>query len=312
MASGSLISVIAALVANFVIAILKLTAGLIAGSSAMLAEAAHSFSDVGNQLLLLVGLRRADPEPTDKHPFGRGKSVYFWSFMVAVLLFGVAGAYSMFEGVEKILHPHPLGDIRLSLGVLGVAFVIEAIALGVAVRQARLRAQKAGIASMREFLDENRDATLLTIIVEDSLALIGLPIAAASLGLSVWTGNPVWDGIGSIVIGTLLMGFALFLGWEVRELLLGRGLTAEHKATVRAIAEEDPAVDRVHRIQSMYLGHEAVLLGLEVDLSDGDDPVDPEAVVRRIEAALKDALPMLRYVYVEPRDGREPSGDDAA
>lgn len=309
MASGSLISVVAALLANLVIAILKLAAGLLAGSSTMLAEAAHSFSDVGNQLLLLLGLKRAEPEPTAKHPFGRGKSAYFWPFMVAVLLFGVAGTYSMIEGIDKIRHPHPLGDLRLSLGILAAAFVIEAIALGVALRQARKRAQAEGIDSVGEFLRENRDATLLTIIVEDSLALVALPIAAGSLGLSVWTGNPVWDGVGSLVIGTLLMTFALFLGWEVKGLLLGRGLSRDDQATVREITEQDPAVEQVHRIQSMYLGHEDVLLGVEVDLRETPE-TDAEQVVARLETALEDALPQLRFVYVEPREGPAPTAED--
>lgn len=308
MASGSLISVVAALLANLAIAILKLVTGLLAGSSTMLAEAAHSFSDVGNQVLLLLGLKRADVEPTPQHPFGRGKSAYFWPFMVAVLLFGVAGTYSLIEGIEKVRHPHALGDIRLSLGVLAVAFVIEAVALTVALRQARSAADAQGVRSLRGFLRENRDATLLTIIVEDSLALVGLPIAAGSLLLSAWTGDPVWDGVGSIVIGTMLMGFSLFLGWEVQGLLLGRGLSRDDRATVRRIVEEDPAVEAVHRIQSMYLGHEAVLLGLEVDLRDDLDDPTAEAVIPRIETAVKEALPVLRYVYVEPRD----AGDDVA
>lgn len=308
MASGSRLAVVAALIANFVIAILKLVTGLLAGSASMLAEAAHSFSDTGNQVLLLVGLARADPEPTDRHPFGRGKSAYFWPFMVAVLLFVVAGSYSLFEGIRKVLHPHPLGDIRLSLGVLAAAFVLEAIALTVAVRQARAKAQEAGVDSVREFLRENRDATLLTIIVEDGLALVSLPIAAASLGLSVWTGNAFWDGVGSIVIGTLLVGFALFLGWETKSLLLGRGLSRDDKATVRETAAGDTDVRQVVGIQSMYLGHESVLLGVEVELDDALDADGVEAAVRRLEEALVDALPVLDYVYVEPREADAPEG----
>lgn len=310
MASGSRIAVVAALIANFTIAILKLVTGLLAGSASMLAEAAHSFSDTGNQVLLLVGLARADPEPTDRHPFGRGKSAYFWPFMVAVLLFVGAGAYSLFEGIRKVLDPHALGDIRLSLAVLAVAFVLEAIALTVAVRQARRKAHEAGVDSVREFLRENRDATLLTIIVEDGLALVSLPIAAASLGLSVWTGNAVWDGVGSIVIGTLLVGFALFLGWETKGLLLGRGLSEDDKRTVRDTARRDRDVRQVLRVQSMYLGHESVLLGVEVELADGLDADGVEAAVRRLEEELVHALPVLEHVYVEPREA-EASEDDS-
>lgn len=306
MASGSKLAVLAALVGNFLIAVLKLVSGLAAGSSAMLSEAAHSFSDVGNQILLLVGLSRAGTEPTTRYPFGRGKSAYFWPFLVAVLLFGVAGAYSVFEGVTKILHPHPLGDIRLSLAVLGAAFLIESVSLGVALREGRKAAEEQGVTSLGQFLRENRDATLLTVIVEDGLALAGLPIAAASMGLAVWTGNPVWDGIGSLVIGALLMGFALFLAWEIKGLLIGRGLDEADRQTVHEVLDGDPAVEAVHLVQSMYLGHEDVLLGVEVDLREDPGGEDAEAVVDRLEEALRDALPLLRFVYIEPRERSRP------
>ncbi len=314
MASESKVSVIAALIGNLIIALLKLATGLAAGSAAMLAEAAHSFSDVGNQVLLMVGLARSASQPTDDYPFGRGKSAYFWPFLVAVLLFGVAGAYSVFEGIEKVLHPHAVGDITLSLAVLAAAFVIEAIVLAIAIRNARSRAQEQGISTIGQFLEENRDATLLTVIVEDTLALVGLPIAAGSLVLAKATGNPVWDGVGSLVIGGLLMGFALFLAWEVRHLLIGRGLAERDRAVVHRVLEEDPAVDRVHRVQSMYLGSDDVLLGVEVDLADGLDVAATEDAVERLEAALQEALPVLRFVYIEPRDGQasDARGPDGA
>ncbi len=301
-ASESKVAVIAALIANGVIAVLKLVAGLAAGSSSMLSEAAHSFSDTGNQVLLLIGLTRSGSQPTPRYPFGRGKSAYFWPFMVAVLLFGVAGTYSFIEGIDKIRHPHAIGDITLSLGVLGAAFVIEAISLAIAGREAKKAADRQGIGSVRQFLKENRDATLLTVLVEDGLALVGLPIAAAALGLSVWTGNPIWDGIGSLVIGSLLMGFAGFLAWEVRELLIGKGLSERDLETVHRVLREHHAVDATGAVQSMYLGHQDVLLGVEVDLAEGLDASDAEAAVRRIETALRDALPVLRFVYVEPRE----------
>lgn len=301
-ASESKVAVIAALIANGVIAILKLVAGLAAGSSAMLSEAAHSFSDTGNQVLLMIGLTRSSSQPTSRYPFGKGKSAYFWPFMVAILLFGVAGTYSFIEGIDKIRHPHAIGDITLSLGVLGAAFVIEAISLGIAGREAKKAADRQGIASVRQFLKENRDATLLTVLVEDGLALVGLPIAAAALGLSVWTGDPVWDGIGSLVIGCLLMGFAGFLAWEIRELLIGRGLSGPDLDVVHRVLDEEPAVQGVGAVQSMYLGHQDVLLGVEVDLAAGLEGEVAEETVRRIEAALREALPVLRFVYVEPRD----------
>jgi cation diffusion facilitator family transporter len=312
-ASGSLVSVVAALVGNLLIAILKLVTGLAAGSSAMLAEAAHSFSDTGNQVLLLIGLQRARPSPTDRYPFGRGKSAFFWPFLVAVLLFGVAGLYSIWEGVHKVIDPHPLGSIRLSLLVLSAAFVIEGIVLFVAVRKARQAAEDQGMGSVGEFLTETRDATLLTVIVEDSLALVGLPIAAGSMILSVVTGNPIWDGIGSLIIGGLLMGFASFLAWRVKGLLLGRGLSGEDRIRVQEVLAEDPAVDDVHNIQSMYLGHQDVLLGVEIDIADDLSSADDvEAAVDRIEADLRRAVPVLSYVFVEPGTKADAFEDDGA
>lgn len=300
-ASESKTAVFAALVGNLIIALLKLGAGLLARSAAMLAEAAHSFSDVGNQLLLMLGLSRSRSGPTPKHPFGTGKSSYFWPFLVAVLLFGVAGAYSVLEGIEKIRHPHALGDIRLSLAVLGVAFVIEGATLWVALRGARRVARRQGLTRMRDFLRDNRDATLLTVIVEDGLALVGLPIAAASLLLSQATGNPVWDGVGSLVIGLLLMGFALFLGSEVRLLLIGRGLSEHDVAAVERVVCDDPDVEALVAVQSMYLGSDAVLLGVDVEFRDELDLMATERAVQRIEQALRAAIPALRFVFIEPR-----------
>ncbi|MDX1611327.1 MAG: cation diffusion facilitator family transporter [Candidatus Thermoplasmatota archaeon] len=302
MASDSKVAVVAALIGNFIIAMLKLITGLAANSAAMLAEAAHSFSDTGNQVLLMVGLARAKGGPTPAYPFGQGKSGYFWPFLVAVLLFGVAGAYSLFEGFEKILHPHEIGDIRLSLVVLGIAFVIEAVVLTVAVRKAIQRSRSQGIDTVRQFLEENRDATLLTVIVEDTLALVGLPVAAGALVLSKVTGNPVWDGIGSLLIGILLMGFAVFLAWEVRHLLVGRGLAERDLDKVHKVLEADHDVDEIILVQSMYLGADDVLLGVELDIRDDLNGAEAEQAIERIEAALKQALPVLRYVYIEPRD----------
>jgi cation diffusion facilitator family transporter len=297
----SKVAVVAALLGNLLIAILKLVAGLISGSASMLAEAAHSFSDVGNQILLLVGIARANSPPSAKHPYGTGKAAYFWPFMVAILLFGIAGAYSVFEGYEKMTHPHEVGDIRLSLAVLGVAFAIEIVSLTVALRETVKASRARGIGSTREFLAENRDATLLTVIVEDSLALAGLPIAAAALALTAITHNPVWDGIGSLVIGLMLMGFAVFLAREVHVLLLGTGLSKRDLGKVQGVLATEPAFERVLNVQSMYLGPHAVLLGIEVDVKDELPAAEVEATVARAKTKLADALPVLRYIFIEPK-----------
>ncbi len=306
MASGSKLAVVAALVANLIIALLKLGAAIVSRSASMFAEAAHSFGDTGNQVLLLVGLSRAARPPSAKHPYGSGKSGYFWSFLVAVLLFGVAGAYSAIEGIDKLLHPHPLGDIRLALGVLALSFVIEIVSFVIALRQARREADARGIKTVRAFVEENRDAVLLTVLVEDGLALAGLPIAAGAIGLAAWTGDARWDGVGSLVIGLMLMGFALFLAWEVQGLLVGRGLTRRDLTKVHTILAAEPHITRVHSVESMYLGSDAVLLGIEVDVDDGLGGVEVKNVLAEVEVRLIAAVPHLKYVYLQP--GRRHDG----
>ena len=296
----SRLAVIAALLANLAIAILKLAAGFFSASAAMLAEAAHSFSDVGNQVLLLVGIARADRPPSPRHPFGTGKAAYFWPFMVAILLFGVAGAYSLFEGIHKAMHPQPIGDIRWSLGVLAGAFALESISLLVALRQARMGARERGVKTVRQFLDENRDATLLTILVEDTLALMGLPIAALSLLASALTGNGIWDAVGSIAIGALLMGFAIFLARGVQRLLVGLGLSDRDAKKAMEVLASEPDIRAVAAFRTMYLGPETVLLGAEVEMQPGLSGQEVIAALARTEAHLVAAIPVLRYVFLEP------------
>lgn len=300
MATETKTAVIAALLGNLLIALLKLGAATITNSSAMLAEAAHSFSDVGNQVMLYVGLKRSRRPPTEAHPYGTSKSAYLWSFLVAIILFGVAGFFSLYEGVEKILHPHPVEDIRIALGVLALAFVIEAASLSVALRQAKAAAKAKGINGVRHFLEENRDATLLTVLVEDILALVGLPIAAAALLLSQYTGNPVWDGIGSVVIGIMLMAFALFLAREVEALIVGRGLSRRDLARARSIITADPDVDGIVSVETMYLGSDVALLGADVDLRDHMTGPQIEETLKRLERKLINEIPALRYVYLQP------------
>ncbi len=301
MAGESRIAVWAAFFGNLLIAIGKLVAGLASGSAAMLAEAAHSFSDVGNQVLLLIGIKRAHGPPSEKYPFGTGKAAYFWPLMVAVLLFGVAGAYSVFEGIEKFRHPHDIGAIRLSLIVLGVAFIIEAITLGIAVAQAIKLARAEGV-SRREWVRENRDATLLTVLVEDGLALIGLPIAALALILTKATGDGRYDAAGSFLIGVLLMGFALFLGSSVRSLLIGRGLGTRDLQRLREIVDADPDTLELVKIRTMHLGPQSALMGAEVILRDGLQRTDTGPVLHRLEKAFKEAVPELQYVYLEDHE----------
>lgn len=306
MAGESKVAVIAALVANFIIAIMKLAAGLVSGSASMLAEAAHSFSDTGNQVLLLIGMAQAKGPASERHPYGTSKNAYFWPFIVAILLFGVAGGYSVYEGIQKMLHPHELGSPWLAFAVLGVAFLIECVSMYIAAREAVKDARSRGVATVREFLSENRDATLITVLIEDGLALVGLPIAAAGLGLALLTGNPVWDGVGSLVIGLMLMGFSFFLAGQIRRLLVGIGLSPRDVERVRKIVSQDPAVVGLLSVQSMYMGPQTVLLGMEVDVRDDMPSGEVEKALHGLEERLIRELPALKYVYLTPRDRVRP------
>lgn len=301
MSAESPIAVWAAFFGNLIIAIGKLVAGLASGSAAMLAEAAHSFSDVGNQVLLLIGIKRSRAPPSEKYPFGTGKAAYFWPLMVAVLLFGVAGAYSLFEGIEKFRHPHEIGSIRLSLFVLGGAFIVEFFTLAVAFVQARKIARAEGL-SWRGFIEENRDASLLTVLVEDGLALVGLPVAALALILAKTTGDARFDAGGSMVIGLMLMGFALFLGSNVRSMLIGRGLGRWDLQRLRDIMDADDDVLELRKMRTMHLGPNSALMGAEVKLRDGLSNVEQGQVLNRLEKAFKQAVPELQYVYLEDHE----------
>lgn len=300
MAGGSRFAVFAALLANLAIAVLKLAAGLFSRSAAMLAEAAHSFSDVGNQILLLVGIRAAQKPPSPEHPFGTGKAAYFWPFMVAILLFGFAGLYSLSEGIEKLRDPHELHDIRLALGVLGVSFLIESVSLTLALRSARESAHARGVASIRQFLEENRDASLITVIVEDILALVSLPIAGLALLLARYAHEPRWDAVGSLAIGALLMAFAGFLGWEIKRLLVGRGLSRRDHETVFRILRAEFGEKSVTKVESVYFGPDTVLLAASVALDPRISMADSINALAGAERKLIEALPALRFVYLEP------------
>jgi len=207
LSTGSKPAVLAALVGNLAIAVFKLIAALVSGSSAMLAEAYHSFSDTFNQVFLLVGIWRSKKPPDRLHPFGYGKEQFFWAFIVSLMLFGIAGGLSIREAYHKFRHPEPLGDVTLGFIVLAVAFVIESIALAIAVRQFRREMKSERFGDLVEGIQHTKDPAVLTVVFEDSLALVSIAVAFVSILLSVKTHNPVFDACGSLIIGIFLMVF---------------------------------------------------------------------------------------------------------
>ncbi len=301
MAGESRTAVIAALAGNGALAILKGVAAAATGSAAMLAETFHSLADTGNQVLLGLGLRLAARPPDDRHPFGHGKDVYFWAFVVSVMLFTLGGAVSLREAVERGLHPEAgRASLAWAWGVLAAAFLFESGSLAVAVRSLR---RVLGGRSVGEYLFETRDPTLLTVVLEDSAALASILLAAGGLGLAVLTGDGRWDAAASGLIGLLLLGVAVLLAYETHSLLIGEAAPARAEARLRAALEGDAAVRRVVTLDTLHLGPDAVLVAARVAFREELTTPAIEAVVRRLEAAAREAVhgrSRPRLVLIEP------------
>jgi cation diffusion facilitator family transporter len=301
MAAESRTAVLAALLGNGALAILKGVAAAVTGSAAMLAETFHSIADTGNQGLLLLGLRLARRPPDAAHPFGHGKNVYFWAFVVSMMLFSLGGAFSIWEAVRKILHPgEHEAAVWWTFGVLGGGVVFEAISLGVAVRSLR---QAQDGRSLRQYFHETRDPMLITVVFEDSAALLSLFVAAGGIGLSVATGNVVWDAVASGVIGLVLIGVAVFLAFENYSLLVGESAPGRIQARVREAARGDEAVQAVVAVHTMHVGPHAVLVVLGVHFAEDLTTDRLERAVARVQDRVRRALggdTDARLVVIEP------------
>ena len=313
----SLRAVLAAMIVNFSIAVIKFIAGTFSHSSAMLAESVHSLADTGNQILLWLGHRFSRREPDELHPFGYGKERYFWSFLVARMMFVIGGLYSIREGVLKIRQPHPLMHTEWNLGVIVLSMVLEGLAFRMALRglDAPYRSPRA----FWQYVRATKQPMLIVVLFEDGAALLGLCLALVGIGLARITGNTHWDGMASIAIGGLLIGVAYIIARETHSLLIGEGLSPRRYQqlweTIRAV----PGVRHVHDLKTLYVGPRDLIVAVEVDLADALGSV--EAVARqidRIEQAVRDVVPEARYIYVEterirrairPHTGSEPSTD---
>lgn len=289
-------AVVAALVANSVIAVAKFVAAAITGSAAMLAEGIHSVADVGNQSMLLWGLGAAKREGGIRHPFGRGKEVYFWSFMVAVMLFVGGAVFSIQHGIDALRHPHEIENFTVSIVVLVSAIVIEAYPFAVAVREFnKVRGSRSVWRSVRE----SKDTALLVVLFEDSAAMSGLALALIGLVIANTTGNPAWDAWASIVIGVLLAVVAFVLAFETKALLVGEAASRRDRASIRASVLGHPRVERVGRMLTMHMGPNEILVNIDVDLVDGLDADDVERTIDDIEQAIRVVLPAANNIFVE-------------
>jgi cation diffusion facilitator family transporter len=291
-------AVLAALFGNLGIAIFKFIAAFFSGSSSMLAEAYHSVSDTFNQVLLLYGLR-ASKKPADKeHPFGHGKEQFFWSFIVAMILFGIAGTLSIVEGYQKFRHPEPIKHIGLTYLAIVVALLFDGFALRIAFLNIKEEQRKDEHRNFLETLRKSKDPTNFTVFVEDTLAICGVLIAGIAITIVHFTDFLIFDAIASIVIGIMLMVFALFLAFETRMLLVGEAVTPYRRRKILKIVMSFDDVVEVLSLKTMHLSSDEVLVALEIDYKDGMVVGDLEQINLEIEAKIKETIPQAK-VYLE-------------
>lgn len=289
-------AVIAALLANAGIAVAKFVGFLITSSSSLLAESAHSLADTANQGLLLVGRKRADRGPTAKHPFGHGRLRYFYAFIVALLLFTLGSVFALYEGIHKIIEPEPITSPTVAIVILLVAVVLESFSFRTAIVESRpLKGER----SYWQFIQQAKVPELPVVLLEDAGALIGLFFALAGVGLSVLTGEPVWDGIGTVAIGLLLGVIAIILIREMKSLLIGEGATEPVLQTIKSELVQDP-VERVIHIRTEYLGPDELLVAAKVALKPGSPLEEVARAIDAAEARVRAAVPEARLIYLEP------------
>ncbi len=296
-ASGGNKAIVAALFANLGIAITKFIAWFFSGSSAMLAEGVHSLADTSNQVLLLRGGVRAKRAATPEHPFGYGRERYVYAFVVSIILFSVGGMFSIYEGIEKLSNPHPLENAWLPILVLVIAIVLESFSLRTAVRESNL---VRGSQSWVEFVRRSKAPELPVVLLEDLAALLGLFFALAGVGLTIISGDSVFDAIGTLAIGALLIVVAIVLGIETKSLLLGEGANAADAVRIRDAINADPEVDALIHMKTLYLGPDELLVAAKIALASQSRLTDIAGSINAVEARIREAVPVARVIYLEP------------
>lgn len=297
--AGDTKEIFKSLAVNVSIAICKGFAAFFTGSGAMLAEAIHSSADCTNQLLLLVGVTRARRPPDEKFPLGYGRAMYFWSFIVALLLFTGGGVFSIYEGIHKLRHPEPVEHVSWGFGILGFSLLLEGWATyGNLVEMKKRR----GSIGLFKYLRDTKDSDLVVLFGENSAAVLGLVFAMSSLGLAVVTGDPRWDAVGSLLIGLVLVAVAVFLGYEVMSLLLGERADPTIEATVREVAATQPTIKRLLRVLTVQQGPGEVMVAIKVHLVDGLDTKGVVEAIDAFEKSIHERVKDIRWLFVEPDD----------
>jgi cation diffusion facilitator family transporter len=296
MASESKQAVVAAIIGNAVIAVIKFVAGVMTGSSAMISEGIHSVVDTGNGGLLFHGLRRGARAPDTAHPFGHGMEVYFWSLIVAVSIFGIGGGMSIYEGVTHMRHPSALEGATIAYVVLGLAAVFESLSFSVAYRAFRTHRGSRGTLTA---IHHGKDPSLFTVLFEDTAALLGLLVAFLGVFLSHLLNMPILDGAASVIIGLILICAAGWLAYESKSLLVGEAADPALVQAVREIALADPVVVGLGQVLTMHMGPDEVLLNIEVQFTHGLPAEEIHAAIHRIEEHISKPFPEVNRVFVE-------------
>ncbi len=296
-AGGGTKAVLAALFANLAIAIAKFVGFAVTRSASMLAEGVHSCADTGNQALLLLGGRLSKRDPTPRHPFGYGRERYFWSFVVSIILFTLGALFAINEGIEKVRHPHELESLWVAIGILIFGIVVESLSFRTAIVESN---KVRGKLSWGTFIRRSRTPELPVVLLEDLGAMFGLVFALIAVVLAEVTGEPRWDGVGTLVIGVLLGIIAIVLAIEMKSLLIGESATEEDRARLRAALDDAPEIDRVVDLRTQHLGPEELLVAAEVDFADHLSADQMPAAVAAVEARLRATVPAATHVYLEP------------
>lgn len=286
-----------ALAANIGIAIAKFVAAGISGSSSMATEGVHSLVDSGNQILLLYGQKRAARPPDKFHPFGYGRELYFWAFVVAILIFAVGAGVSIYEGIIHIWNPHPIEDPRLSYIVLGLAFLLEGASWTIAVREFR---GSVGDKGWWQAIHRSKDPPGFIVLFEDSAALAGLVIAAVGVWASVYFQDPRIDGAASIVIGLVLAAVAVLLAREAKGLIIGEAADPNLIAQLRAVLDGHPQIEAVNHVRTVHTGPESVFVAVSADFVDTIPMGEAESLIEELEVAMKALSPTISSIYIRP------------
>jgi cation diffusion facilitator family transporter len=296
MSSGSKKVIFAALIGNSLIAVTKFTAAFVTGSSAMMSEGIHSLVDTGNQVLLLHGLKQAKKPADEKFPFGHGKEVYFWSFIVAILIFALGGGISIYEGVQHLQHPKAIDKPFINYVVLGLAMLFEGAAWLFAFREFTRAKGKWGYI---EAVQRGKDPSLFVVLFEDTAAMLGLMVAFAGVALADMTGILYFDGVASVIIGLILVGTAIWLAYETKSLLIGESANASVVRGIRNILQGYRQIEHINEVLTMHMGPDFVLANISVDFRDNESASGVESVISEIDNTIKTQYPQIKRIFIE-------------